>query len=101
MSVAAEHLLVHVLDFVLEALGEAGGLAAVVVWVLRGRFDSRERWGGGELVVDEDFGVLDLAIDPGLDVLDVDGCREVDGVAFGVDPGVGCSEIVWLANHAM
>ena len=98
VGVAAEHLLVHVLDLVLEALGETRGLAAVVVRVLRGGFDSWERRSRGELVVNEDLGILDLAVDPSLDVLDVDGCWEVDGVAFGVDPGVCCSGIGWLAN---
>lgn len=92
VGVAAEHLLVHVLNLMIEAFGEAGCFPAPVV-VVRCRFwgwDLRRR---GELIVDEDFRILDLAVDPGLDVLDVHGSWEVDRVAFGVDPGVGGSRI--------
>ena len=92
MCIAAEHLLIHVLDLVLEALWEAGGLAAPVVRVHHHGFGVWDLGCGGELVADEDFRVLNLAIDPGLDVFDVHWCRQVDRIAFGVDPGVGSAK---------
>ena len=94
VGVAAEHLLVHVLDLGVEAGWEAGGLAAPVVVRVGGCdfWGWRERGGGGEVLGGEEFRVLDFAVDPGLDVFDVDGGREVDGVAVDVDPGVGGSE---------
>ena len=89
MGVAAEHLLVHVLDLVLEALRKAGCLAEPVVWIGLHFVQARERRGRREVVSREEGLVLDFARDPGLDVLDV-GCGwEVDGVAARVDPGVG------------
>ena len=96
VGVAAEHLLVHVLDLGVEAGGEAGGLAApVVVRFGGGDFGGwRERGRGGEVLGGEEFRVLDFAVDPGLDMFDVDGGREVDGVAVDVDPGVGRSKYI-------
>jgi len=90
VGVAAEHLLVHVANLCLEALWEAGCLAEPVIWVgglLRRR---RGRWGGSEAVGREQRLVLDLAVDPGLDVLDVGRGRKIDWVTVSVDPGVRC-----------
>ena len=91
VGVAAEHLLVHVFELVVEATWEARGFAAPVVRLFR----ARDLWlrGGGDLVGGEDFGVADFAVHPGLNVFDVDWGWKVDRVAFGVDPGVGSSVI--------
>jgi hypothetical protein len=89
MGVAAEHLLVHVLDLCLEALGEARGLANPVVWISLDLGRAWEWWSGSEVVGREEALVLDLAGNPGLDVLDIGRSWEVDWVALGVDPGVG------------
>ena len=100
VGVAAEHLLVHILDLGVEAGGEAGGFAAPVVLGVLGRDfrGRREGRGGGEVVGGEEFGVLDFAVDPGLDVFDVDGGGEVDRVTVDVDPGVGGSVAGSLAR---
>lgn len=89
VGVAAEHLLVHVLAFRLEALREAGRLAEPVVGVGLQLCGRGERGRAGEGVGGEDGVVLDLARDPGLDVLDVGGSWKVDGIAVCIDPGVG------------
>ena len=101
MSVAAEHLLEHVLHFMLEALRETGGLAAPVVRVLLLLFGLWQWWSACEGVAGEESRVLDLTADPGLDVLDVSGCWEVDWVAFRVDPGVGGSSETcqWISSR--
>ena len=88
VGVAAEHLLVHVLDLRIEALREAGALAAPLIWIVLVIFDLWERWGGREVIGWEKRLVLDLAVHPGLDVFDVGRSWEVDWVPFRVDPGV-------------
>ena len=92
VRIAAEHLLEHVLDLVEEALREAGAFARPPVGILLHLARARERWRRREVVGWEDAPVGHFAGDPGLDVLDVDRSWEVDWVALGVDPGVGCSE---------
>lgn len=88
VCVAAEHLLVHVLDLGLEALREAGGLAEPVVGVGLGLRLCRNGRSRGERVHGEEGGVEDFAADPSLDMLDVGGCWQRHGVAVLVDPGV-------------
>jgi hypothetical protein len=91
VSVAAEHLLVHVLDLRLETLRKAGGLTDPVVWISLDLSRAWEWWSGGEIVGWEEALVLDLARDPCLDMLDVGWSWKVDWVTLGVDPGVGSS----------
>ena len=92
MSVATEHLLVHVLDLALEALWEARRLAEPVVGVggrLGCRWDGRSR---GEWIHGEEGRIENLAADPRLNMFDVGGCRERHRFALLVNPGVVLSE---------
>lgn len=88
VSVAAEHLFVHVLDFRLEGAREARGLAKPGVRVGRELRRAWKWWGALVGSGWEDAFVLNLASDPSLDVLDVRHGWDVDGVAVDVDPGV-------------
>ena len=92
VGVAAEHLLVHVLDLALETLGKARWLAEPVVGVggcLGCGWNGRSR---GERIHGEEGRIEDLAAYPCLNVFDVGGCRERHGFALLIDPGVVLSE---------
>ena len=88
MGVAAEHLLVHVLDLAFEALREARWFAEPVVGI--GGCLSCGRNGGsrGERVHGEERRIENLAAYPGLNVFNVGGCGEGHRFALLVDPGV-------------
>lgn len=88
VGVAAEHLLIHVLDLSLEPLRKTGRLAEPVVGVVGHVLRVRQRWWSLERVGWEKVLVEDLAADPSLDVLDVRWGRQVDWVAVRVHPRV-------------
>jgi len=88
VSVAAEHLLVHVLDLAFEALREARWFAEPVVWIsgcLSCGWNGRSR---SERIHGKERRIQDLAAYPGLDVFDVSWCGERHRFALLVDPGV-------------
>lgn len=92
MRITTQHLLVHIFDFVLEALWEARRLSKPVVRVLfqvAGTWEWRSRC---EVVGWENRLVLDFTVDPSLDVSNVGWSWEVDRVALCVYPGVGCPD---------
>lgn len=100
VSVAAEHLLVHVLDLGLEALGETRGFAEPVVGVRGLAVGGRDERGcRSEGIRGEEAGIESLAGDPGLYVLHVLSGGEVDWVAVGVDPRVDSAD-VWVSDGA-
>lgn len=88
VCVAAEHLLVHVLDLSLEALREAGRLAEPVVGVGLCLCLGWNSGSGSEGVHREQGSVENFAADPGLNVFDVSRGRKRHRVAILVDPGV-------------
>jgi hypothetical protein len=88
VGVAAEHLLVHVLDLALEALREARWFAEPVVGIggcLGSGWNGRSR---GERIHWEERRIEDFATHPGLDVFDVGGGGERHRLTLLVDPGV-------------
>lgn len=88
MRIAAEHLLVHVLEFALKVLWEARCATKPEVWVFA--LLCGWKWLHAlEIACGKQGFVLDLAGDPRLDVLDVGWGWEVDGIAVRIDPGVG------------
>jgi hypothetical protein len=96
VGVAAEHLLVHVLDLALEALREARWFAEPVVGIggsLGCGWNGRSR---GKRIHGEERRIKDLAADPGLNMFDVGGCRERHRFALLIDPGIILSK-QWIS----
>ena len=88
MGVAAEHLLVHVLDLALEALRKARWFAEPVVGIGGCLGCGRNGRSRGERIHGEEGRIKDFAADPGLNVFDVGGSGERHRFTLLVDPGV-------------
>lgn len=71
VGVDAKHLLVHHLDFCLEALREARALAQPVIWIVRNLLRIGERRSSLKVVGWQKALILNFASHPCLDVLDV------------------------------
>lgn len=88
VGVAAEHLLVHVLDLVLKPLWETRRFANPAVCVFGYLLNGRELVPGREVTRGEDGLILALASNPSLDVLHISWSWKVNGVTVGVNPVV-------------
>lgn len=100
VCIASEHLLVHVLNFGLKALGKARGLAEPVVAVCCNLSGIGQCWCGCEGVCWEQRWVEDLAVDPGLNVTNVRWSRKIHWVPILVDPSI-CSTVPWISMRVM
>lgn len=98
VSVTAEHLLVHILDFSLESIAETRGLAEPMAWIRACLCRCWKWWRLLERLSGKGAFVLNLARDPRLDVLHVCRCREVNWVPACVNPRVGRADTL-SAHH--